>query len=136
MKKQHLFPLFVMVVLLAVGSLHAQTGEVKAAIAFDFTAGRMSLPAGEYSITAMSEAGRILCVSGRVSKGFITSRPVEKIEAPATTKLVFRRYGDRYFLHQIWVGGNNRGRELPMTPLEKELATNAEPALVAVLASK
>ena len=79
MKKQHLFPLFVMVVLLAVGSLHAQTGEVKAAIAFDFTAGRMSLPAGEYSITAMSDAGRILCVSGRVSKGFITSHPVEKM---------------------------------------------------------
>jgi hypothetical protein len=61
---------------------------------------------------------------------------VEKIEAPSQTKLVFRRYGDRYFLYQIWVEGNNRGRELPMTPLEKELASNARPTLVAVLAMK
>jgi hypothetical protein len=101
MKKQHLFPLFVTVVLLAVGSLYAQTGEVRADIPFDFTAGNMSLPAGEYSITAMSDAGRILCVSSRVSNGFISSHPVEKIEAPATTKLGFRRYGNRYFLYQI-----------------------------------
>ena len=136
MKKQRLFTLLVTMVLLAVGSLYAQTGEVRAAIPFDFTAGKMSLPAGQYSITAMTDAGRVLCVSGREGSGFISSHPVEKIEAPSQTKLVFRRYGDRYFLYQIWVEGNNRGRELPMTPLEKELASNARPTLVAVLAMK
>ena len=72
MKKQHLFSLLVMVVLLAAGSLHAQTGEVKATIPFDFTAGNMSLAAGEYSITSMSDAGRILSVAGASSKGLLS----------------------------------------------------------------
>jgi hypothetical protein len=135
MRKRHLLALFVMVGLLAVGPLYAQTGEVKAAIPFDFTAGNMSLPAGEYSITPRTDGG-ILCVSGTVSNGFIRSHPVETVEAAATTKLVFRQYGDRYFLYQIWVQGNNRGRELPMTRLEKEMASKAEPTLVAVLAPR
>jgi hypothetical protein len=136
MKKQHLFTLLVTIVLLAAGSLYAQTGEVKAVIPFDFTAGNMSLPAGEYSVTEMSDAGRILLIAGRDSKGFVGSHAVEKIEASANTRLVFHRYGDRYFLYQIWVQGNNRGRELPETKLEKELASNARPTLVAVLALK
>ena len=58
------------------------------------------------------------------------------MEAPAKTMLVFHRYGNRYFLYQIWVEGNNRGRELPRTPSEKELASNGRPTLVAVLAYK
>ena len=136
MKKQHLFSLLVMVVLLAAGSLHAQTGEVKATIPFDFTAGNMSLAAGEYSITSMSDAGRILSVAGASSKGLVGSHAAEKMEAPAKTMLVFHRYGNRYFLYQIWVEGINRGRELPRTPSEKELASNGRPTLVAVLAYK
>ena len=38
------------------------------------------------------------------------------------TKLVFHRYGDRYFLAQIWVAGNNSGSELPKSPREVEVA--------------
>src|SRR5207244_6047829 len=53
-----------------------------------------------------------------------------------STQLVFHRYGNRYFLYQIWVRGENRGRELPQTRLERELASNRQPAPVAVLASK
>jgi hypothetical protein len=137
MKKQQLFPLLAVLVLLAAGSVQAQIGGVKTNIPFDFTAGSMTLPAGEYRITAMSDAGSILLVAGSgSSKGFVRSQAVEKMAAATSTKLVFHRYGNRYFLYQIWVEGENRGRELPRTRLEQELASNSRPTQVAVLASK
>ncbi|HKN36556.1 MAG TPA: hypothetical protein VJX16_25215 [Terriglobales bacterium] len=137
MKKQRLFPLLAGLVLLAAGSVQAQNGGVKANIPFDFTAGSMTLPAGEYSITRMSDFGGILLVAGSSSsKDLVRSQAVENIAAPTSTQLVFHRYGNRYFLYQIWVRGENRGRELPQTRLERELASNRQPAPVAVLASK
>jgi hypothetical protein len=137
MKKQQLFPLLAVLVLLAAGSLQAQTRGVKANIPFDFTAGGMTLPAGEYKITTMTDAGSTLLVAGtRSNKGFVRSEAVETIRAATSTKLVFHCYGNHYFLYQIWVEGENRGRELPSTRLEQEMASNAQPTLVAVLASR
>ena len=48
----------------------------------------------------------------------------EKLETADSkkTKLVFHRYGDQYFLAQIWTEGNNRGSELPKTEREPEVA--------------
>ena len=36
----------------------------------------------------------------------------ESSMAQEKTKLVFHRYGDQYFLSQVWGEGNNRGTEL------------------------
>lgn len=136
MKKQHLFPLLAMVVLLAVGPVQAQS-PVKANIPFDFTVGSMSLPAGEYSITARGNAGSLLSVAGTgSSEAFVIAHQVETLAAPTSSKLVFNRYGNRYFLYQIWVEGKHRGREFPRTRLEQESARNAHPYSVAVVASK
>ena len=52
------------------------------------------------------------------------------------SKLVFHRYGDRYFLAQIWMAGSNSGQELPKSPRETEAArdyTVQEVVLVAAL---
>jgi hypothetical protein len=38
------------------------------------------------------------------------------------TKLVFHRYGDRYFLAQVWTAGSDQGRELPKSRRETEIA--------------
>jgi hypothetical protein len=136
MKKQHLFPLLAVVVLLAAGSVHAQS-PVKANIPFDFTAGSRSLPAGEYTITAMGDAGTLLLIAGSgSSKAFVIPHGVETLAAPTSSKLVFNRYGNRYFLSQIWVQGERRGCELPRTRFEQEMASNARPDSVAILAQK
>src|SRR5437660_12355661 len=87
MKKQQLFPLLAVLVLLAAGSVQAQNGGVKANIPFDFTAGSKTLPAGEYRITAMSDAGGVLRVAGSgFSKGLSALRRLKKLQrrrAPA-----------------------------------------------------
>jgi len=141
MTKRHLPPLLA-IFLLAAGSLYAQisspvSSPEKANIPFDFTAGSMDLPAGEYTVMTTDALGNLL-IRGEGKQGmFLGSDAAQANRAAASTVLVFHRYGDRYFLSQIWVQGEEWGRELPMTKPEKELRTsNARPILVAVLAYK
>jgi hypothetical protein len=39
-------------------------------------------------------------------------------------KLVFSRYGDRYFLSQVFSAGSGVGRQIPKSKLERELASS------------
>ncbi len=137
MKKQNLFPLLA-VVLLATGLASAQMGSqaVKANIPFDFMAGKTSMPAGEYKLAEVSDAGVLSVMGGPADKTLVGSHAVQASAASEKTKLIFHRYGDQYFLYQIWIQGENRGRELPTTALEKELASNIRFSSVAVLAHK
>ena len=137
MKKQALFSLLAAVVLLTAGSLNAQTSNpVKVNIPFDFSAGKSSFSAGEYRIDAISQLGD-LAIAGRASSAkLVSSHPIQSASPSSSTKLVFNKYGDRYFLSQIWVEGDDRGRELPQTREEKELASNASPNPVVIMAQK
>jgi hypothetical protein len=137
MKKQMLLPLLAMI-LLAAGSLSAQIGgAVKATVPFDFTAGNISLPAGEYQIASSEHPGTLVLRGEGSSSMFIGANAAQASAVAQSTKLVFHRYGDRYFLYQLWVRGDDRGSEVPMTKLEKELrASNARPSSVAILASR
>jgi hypothetical protein len=133
MKKQRLFSLLATVVLITSGSLSAQTNDrpVKANIPFDFNAGGKHYSAGQYSVNAISDLALAILGQGSES-GFVSSRRAQSSSPSATTKLIFHQYGTSYFLYQIWVQGENSGRQLPMTRVEKELATNAiaNPAVV------
>ena len=51
-------------------------------------------------------------------------------------KLVFNRYGDRYFLAQVWPPETDQGRLLPTSKEEREFARAAgRPEVVALLAT-
>jgi hypothetical protein len=126
------------VILLAVGSLSAQiSNAVKADIPFGFTAGNITMPAGEYQIANSDHPGTLLIRSEGSSGMFVGANAAQANGRAGSTKLVFHRYGDRYFLYQIWVQGEDRGSEVPMTKFEKELsASNARPSSVTILARK
>jgi hypothetical protein len=125
------------VILLAAGLASAQLGQngVKADIPFAFMAGGSSFPAGAYRVTTASDTG-VLAVMGAASKSALVGSHAIQAKRSAETKLIFHRYGDRYFLYRIWVAGEDRGRELPQTRLEKELASNMGFTSVAVLAHR
>ena len=137
MTKKTFVPLLA-VVLFAVGSLSAQiSNAVKADIPFDFTAANINLPAGEYQVSAMPNT-KVLLIRGDGKQGmFVNSFAAQTSGREGSSKLVFHRYGDRYFLYQVWVGGEERGSQVPMTKLEKELsASDARPSSVTILARK
>ena len=49
-------------------------------------------------------------------------------------KLVFNRYGDRYFLAQVWTPGTNAGRQLRKSPAENELIARSQSEPVTLVA--
>src|SRR6266496_1091125 len=93
--------------MLATMAASAQTINVKATVPFSFIVGRSTLSAGEYSLKTMSN-GQVLALSNRDAKitELVLSNSCESLTA-SKTKLVFHRYGGRYFLSQIWTEGNN-----------------------------
>jgi len=58
------------------------------------------------------------------------------MKASQQTKLVFTRYGDQYFLSEIWMAGTTVGQKLPKSRRERELeiAQNETAQQVVILA--
>ncbi len=147
MKKQVLkiFSMLSLAVTLAVAAVYANpAGRLKANIPFDFSVGNETLPAGVYTVAPMTMSGvlRIRREDGREAV-LIQTHGVQARREQDQTKLVFRRYGDQYFLAQVWTAGDSNGRELGKSRTERELiksgskylAQNAvEPEIVCIVA--
>ena len=119
--------LVVMIMIAAVTSTKAQTLEYKitANIPFDFTVADKKFQAGEYLFgRSQPNAGdtlvQIRSVDGHANLNRITV-PVVRLNSQDKATLVFHRYGDEYFLFQIWPAGANTGRALPKSRGEKEV---------------
>jgi hypothetical protein len=130
--------LFALTVLLMATAAQAQsTTNVKANVPFDFVVGDHAYPAGEYSLESMSN-GIAIRIDDReqAATGIALSRACSGSAPANSTKLVFHRVGDNYFLYQIWTEGNLSGREFSKSRAEVQLAQNHEkPGLVIVAAN-
>ena len=105
---------------LAATSLTAQsTSLMTVNVPFNFAAGAKTLPAGEYRVKAV--AHNVVAIQSADSKTtvMLASHSAENTSMDGVGALTFNRYGDRYFLSQIWMG-SNIGRELPKSRAEKE----------------
>jgi hypothetical protein len=121
---------FGMLVLLSVAALaasaKAQTvSGLRANIPFDFTVAGKRFAAGHYSITRATQTNGdlVLQVSSldEHSRAFpITSR-VESLTARDNSILIFHRYGDEYFLAQVWAAGSTTGRAFTKSRRERQL---------------
>ena len=137
MKKQ-LFVLLGLGLLLVGASASAQTVNMKVNVPFNFIVSGGTLPSGEYTIQGLGTAGNAMSIrsADKTAKSLVLASRCESRETPERSKLVFHRYGDRYFLAQIWMAGNNAGHELPQSRRETEVArdyTVQEVVLVAAL---
>lgn len=97
-----------------VAPANGQANSVSADIPFEFTIGNKSLPAGEYVVRAATENGNTLAVSNKSSSksAMRLAIPVQANSEAKRTKLVFHRYGPRYFLAEVWIAGEKTGRQL------------------------
>jgi hypothetical protein len=97
-------------------------------IPFDFVADGKTLPAGEYSVKTSSLERTLLLIDRQDPSAsiFMGTNPIVASEPKSESKLVFNRYGDRYFLSQVWTAGNSCGRMLLMSDREKEVARTAK----------
>src|SRR5258707_6752171 len=79
-------------------------------IPFAFVAGNATLPAGEYRVQKLDGNSAVLlihCPDANASALVITHAAQAK-EPQSESKLVFNRYGNRYFLSQVLAAGSLR----------------------------
>jgi hypothetical protein len=116
----------------------AQTVDVEANVPFSFTVNRATLPAGEYSLKSMDDLGIALAIRNLNSRtaNLVVSNACTSPKSANRTKLLFHRYGNHYFLSQIWIEGSDAGRELPRSAQEKEVAKDFSMQQVVLVAAK
>jgi hypothetical protein len=102
--------MFVAVVAVTAEAQVSGTQRMRARIPFAFNVGDKNLPAGEYTIAVLNPASdrkvlQIRSTDGRESAIIQTNE--RNINTPEQAKLVFNRYGDRYFFAQAQMGGDS-----------------------------
>ena len=118
------------IALLAIATLTASAhtfaqSPVRAKIPFDFMVGQTVLPAGEYSISKVSDrvieldnlekhARMFVCMT---ATGYVSQKP---------RVLLFRKYGHEYFLHEVRGGLGEFSLDVSPSKLEKETQRQVE----------
>ena len=129
--------LLVVMTMIAVGTpAKAQSLEYKitANIPFDFTVADKKFQAGEYSLVrAQPSAGDTLVrISSKDGHSNINrwTIPVSRLTSNDKATLIFNRYGDEYFLSQVWPAGGSTGRLLPKSRAERDAERQAHNNMV------
>lgn len=103
----------------AVGNSLAQSHEVRASVPFAFTAGNKILPAGDYSITPVSE-GTIQIRNRDNGIAVLALAHANSNLSKNGAELVFDKYADQYFLRHILSNSDAMNMDLPATKSESQ----------------
>ncbi len=98
------------------------SGKVHAFVPFAFSVRGKSLEAGDYYVSRVGE--KIVSISDVSGKNTVLAftEEVDLLGGHSSPKLVFRHYGDKYFLAEAWLSYTGIGREFPASNEERKLA--------------
>ena len=126
--KRQLYTMIAMMILagfVAMSSAKAQTSASRQLIAnipFEFSVGDKAMPAGDYTVRQINPASDRPVLQLR-SKDGSASAMVQMTsvlgETQESARLVFHRYGDRYFFARAWTTGDSEGLEVPRSRAER-----------------
>ena len=122
--KRHLFTtmaIAMFVATIAVTSARAQNAPlVSVSIPFDFEVAGRTMKAGDYQVR-MEGSRSTLKIENRDSlhTTFVTISPLQRADIQNESKLVFNRYGNQYFLAQVWIAGRTSGEEVRQSTTER-----------------
>jgi hypothetical protein len=127
MKTQMLRIAVIAMTLLAASAAMAQgtVGDVVVNVPFAFVVGTHQMQPGRYVVSPMTQ-GILRIYDTQVSNNQLLF-PVNSTQSNTRTdaKLVFHRYGDTYFLSEVWNGRGDIGRQLLKSKAEKEIASGS-----------
>jgi len=116
--------------LLAAVSVYVQAQErqlLTATVPFAFTVENSNLPAGAYTVSTLPPYNMVKVQSADGRKvAMISAIPSHSSGESQQAKLVFHRFGNQYFLAQVWELGSNVHRDLRGGNLARELAKRGE----------
>ena len=116
--------------LFTAATLFAQTESqrlMKVNIPFAFSAENHSLPEGEYLVLTVTPERSIRIVSADGKHTAIVNTLPNYAKSPSeSSRLVFHRYGNEYFLAQVWTAGQNVARNPLSSKRTMESASSGE----------
>ncbi len=114
----------------AAGTASAQDHAVRAAVPFNFNVGDRWVPAGTYLMTSDMSNPKVIFIrseDGKVALLSVTQSDGRRLDA---SKLVFTKYGDQYFLHEILCSLCGMNVAFPGSKREKLARTRLEAGLL------
>jgi hypothetical protein len=113
---------FVVALLLAAPAV-AQQSHYTIHVPFPFHIDGRVLPAGEYSVVVVARgAVQIHGIDRRADATFGAPRVSWSSPTLQSEELIFHRYGQQYFLSQVWFGVGDQGYALSVSRTEREYA--------------
>jgi hypothetical protein len=113
---------------LGVASTYAQsTNILVVTVPFEFSLRGKTLPAGVYIVRRIPEgttAGLTILRKDGLASAFVLTKPNQAGDRNKVSEMVFHRYGNQYFLAQVWTSGGSIGQELFESRQERELQRN------------
>ena len=103
-----------------IATAYAQTNaNLRADVPFNFMVGKTAIPSGDCGVVLSSEAARVACGEEQAA---IVGLPA-MADAAGQPKLVFHKYGNQYFLAEVWTA--SKGLILAESPAEREMRASA-----------
>lgn len=100
--------------------------QLLADIPFEFHIGGKVLPAGNYRITPLNENSVVVAsMEPTGPRAAALTNPAGGGVIHDRSELVFHRYGDKYFLRQLWRAGTPVGKDLPVSRPERDVMFRA-----------
>ena len=94
---------------------------------------RCDVPLWRFTVQPMrSSAANAYLLRGGSSVLFLHGFSADRSTPAVNPELVFHRYGDTYFLSQIWESEETLGSQIPISRSEKSLAQNTKPVTMAL----
>src|SRR5262245_27216276 len=100
--------------------------KIRAEIPFDFMVGSKRLPKGDYLIESLNDLGTFTIRHAEKGKAVTFNTVRHKLTDSPKSKLIFNRYGDKYFLARIWDGSSETVLKLNKSKTEKRFAKLAK----------
>ncbi len=106
-------------------------------IPFAFMVGTNHLPAGNYHVYHPGDPYLIVIEKDDgMARAMAYVHPADAKAEESSTKLVFNKYGDQYFLSQVWHEPDQQVHHCFKCPMENELIAKATKPEVVTLAAK
>lgn len=101
---------------------------MKVQVPFAFTVDNHTLPAGQYYVVSVAPERMIRLASADGKHSLIVNDLANYSLSPSTnSRLVFNKYGDEYFLSQVWTKGDNVVRAPYLSERAIEIARSGAP---------
>lgn len=127
--------LMLLVVPLIATAQFSSNEKIAAQVPFKFTVGNRTVPGGEVTLKLTDQKGWVLAISNPDAKVsmYAFAEPTQAKKAATDSALIFRKYGNRYFLASAQIGGSRDVYELRPSPLENEMRAQNVPVTEEVL---